>query len=266
MNILEQIVLTKKSEVIERKALYPVKLLERSLYFESPVVSLKKYITHPDKSGIIAEIKRKSPSKGNINPYVSVEQTSIGYMQAGASALSVLTDKQYFGGDNEDLKIARKYNYCPILCKEFIIDEYQIIEARSLGADAILLIASILSPSEVAHLASVAHSLQMEVLLEVHTLDEAKSIEYNVDIVGINNRNLSSFHTQVENSLELISSLPKNIIKISESGIDSPETAVMLKCQGFDGFLIGEQFMKSAKPEKACEIFIQQYKSLLNEA
>lgn len=266
MNILEQIVATKRVEVAERKALYPTKLLERSLCFAAPVVSLKDYVMRPDKSGIIAEIKRRSPSKGIINNYISVEQTSIGYMQAGASALSVLTDNQYFGGANEDLQTARKYNYCPILRKDFIIDEYQIVEARSLGADAILLIAAILTPGEVTQLANFAWSLQMEILLEVHTKSEIEAMNTDIDLIGINNRNLGTFQTSVNHSQELIALLPKEMIKISESGIDTPETAVMLRKQGFDGFLIGEQFMRHSRPEQACASFIKQFQSLLHEA
>src|SRR5688572_23780862 len=147
MNILDEIVKHKEKEVSEAKALYPVKLLEQSIFFSSPAVSLKKYIQREDKTGIIAEFKRKSPSKGIINAHASVERTAIGYMQAGASALSVLTDKQFFGGSNEDLTTARKYNFCPIIRKDFTIDEYQIIEAKSIGADAILLIAAVLDPA-----------------------------------------------------------------------------------------------------------------------
>src|SRR5262249_23227520 len=154
-----KIVEQKRKEVAERKSLYPVKLLEQSIFFASPAVSLKKYVQRKDLSGIIAEIKRKSPSKGPLNPHISVERTSIGYMQAGASALSVLTDKEFFGGSNEDLMVARKFNYCPILRKDFTIDEYQIIEAKSIGADAILLIAAIMEPQRVLALASFAHTL-----------------------------------------------------------------------------------------------------------
>ena len=164
MNILDQIVAYKKQEVAERKELYPIKLLENSLYFSSPTVSLKKYLAREDKSGIIAEFKRKSPSKGIINAYADVEETSIGYMRAGASALSVLTDSHFFGGSGEDLKTARKFNFCPILRKDFTIDAYQVYEARSMGADAILLIAEILSEKEVKQLAELAKSLEMEVV------------------------------------------------------------------------------------------------------
>src|SRR3954462_11709546 len=152
MNILDQIIEHKRKEVEERKSLYPTKLLEKSIYFSSPTVSLRKYIRRPDLSGVIAEIKRKSPSKGVLNKNVSIERTSIGYMQAGASALSILTDTKFFGGTNEDLTTARKFNFCPILRKDFTVDEYQLIEAKSIGADAILLIAAVLEPREIDQL------------------------------------------------------------------------------------------------------------------
>src|SRR5688572_6383691 len=185
MNILDEIVKHKEKEVSEAKALYPVKLLEQSIFFSSPTVSLKKYIQRPDKTGIIAEFKRKSPSKGVINAHASVERTTIGYMQAGASALSVITDKNFFGGSNDDLKLVRKYNFCPILRKDFTIDEYQIIEAKSIGADAILLIAAVLSSDQINKLTGFAHSLGLEVLLEVHDEEELKSnLETGADLIG----------------------------------------------------------------------------------
>src|SRR5688572_19414319 len=194
MNILDEIIAYKKTEVATRKSLYPVKLLEQSIYFSTQPVSLGKYIQREDKSGIIAEIKRKSPSKGIINPYVSVERTSIGYMQAGASALSVLTDKNFFGGSNEDLTTARKFNFCPIIRKDFTIDEYQVIEAKAIGADAILLIAAVVEPKQSKELAALAHSLGMEVLLEVHDETELKqNLEAGADMIGVNNRNLKTF-------------------------------------------------------------------------
>ena len=194
MNILDKIIEHKHKEVAERKSLYPVKLLEQSIFFSSPTVSLKKYIQRKDKSGIIAEIKRKSPSKGIINSSVSVERTSIGYMQAGASALSILTDKEFFGGSNDDLTIARKFNFCPILRKDFTVDEYQIIEAKSIGADAILLIAAALAPKRLAELASAAKGLGLEVLLEVHNKEELDAnLNANVDLIGVNNRDLKTF-------------------------------------------------------------------------
>jgi len=234
MNILEKIVAVKQKEVEERKSLYPVKLLESSLYYSSPTVSLKKYLLRPDKSGIIAEIKRKSPSKGDINPYVSIERTSIGYMQAGACALSILTDKDFFGGSADDLKVARKFNFCPILRKDFIIDEYQIIEAKSIGADVILLIAAILTPQQVKQLAALA------------------------TLVGVNNRNLKTFEVDINTSKRLSELMPKEVVAVSESGIDNPALIKELKTFGYKGFLIGETFMKNSRPELAAKEFIAQ--------
>ncbi len=265
MNILDQIIAHKRTEVAERKSLYPVKLLEKSIYFSTPAVSLKKYLLRPDKSGIIAEIKRKSPSKGDINRYVSVERTSIGYMQAGASALSVLTDTQFFGGKNEDLTAARKFNFCPILRKDFTVDEYQLIEAKSIGADAVLLIAAVLEPKEITQLAQMAHSLGLEVLLEVHNREELeRSLSPHVDLVGVNNRNLKDFTVSVETSAQLAEFIPSQFLKVSESGISQPQTIRRLKTLGFHGFLIGETFMKNSRPEKACAAFVEELKQLEN--
>jgi len=259
MNILDQILDHKRKEVAERKALYPVKLLEQSLYFATPPVSMRKYIQREDKSGIIAEIKRKSPSKGVINAHVSVERTSIGYMQAGASAISVLTDKQFFGGSNEDLTTARKFNFCPILRKDFTVDEYQVIEAKSIGADVILLIAAALSPAEVKHLTSVAHSLGLEVLLEVHNREELEAtLDTGADLIGVNNRNLKTFELSVEISKSLASLIPNEVVKVSESGIESPDTILELKKYGYEGFLMGQNFMQHSRPEEACKDFIDE--------
>lgn len=263
MNILDEIVIHKQKEIEERKSLYPVKLLEQRLYFASPIVSLRNYLRRPDKSGIIAEIKRKSPSRGVINPHVSVERTSIGYMQAGASALSVLTDSHFFGGSTDDLTTARKFNFCPILRKDFVLDEYQIIEAKSMGADAILLIAAILPPARVRALATVAHTLGLEVLLEVHTRDEVlQNLESGVDLMGVNNRDLKTFTVNVSRSYELATIIPAEVVKISESGIDTPATIHALKNAGFEGFLIGQTFMQHSRPEQACRAFIQELKRL----
>jgi len=263
MNILEEIIQHKYKEVAERKALYPIKLLEQSIYYESPVVSLKKYVQRPDKSGIIAEIKRKSPSKGLINPHVSVERTSIGYMQAGAAALSVLTDSKFFGGSNEDLMIARKFNFCPILRKDFVVDEYQIIEAKSIGADAILLIAAALKPVEIKILAGVAKSLHLEILLEVHNEKELQdNLEAEVDLIGVNNRNLKTFVTDLELSKKLADKIPDHLVKVSESGIENVATIIELKKYGYEGFLMGQNFMQHSRPEMACREFIAELRRL----
>ncbi|MFK7921641.1 MAG: indole-3-glycerol phosphate synthase TrpC [Bacteroidia bacterium] len=258
MTILDEIIAHKRSEVAQQKALYPVKLLEKSTYFDTPCVSMREYITHPDKSGIIAEIKRRSPSKGDINPYVSIEQVSIGYMQAGASALSILTDQKFFGGKNEDLTLARQLNYCPILRKEFIIDEYQIVEARSIGADAILLIAACLEPARLKELAAFAQSLGLQVLMEVHDGEElARSLNEHLDLVGVNNRNLKDFSVDINTSLALVGQIPDEFIKVAESGISDPKEVIRLREAGFQGFLMGQKFMESSQPEKACKRFVE---------
>lgn len=264
MNILDKIVAHKRKEVAEQKSLVPVKLLEQSIYFDNRVVSMKKYITHPEKTGIIAEFKRKSPAKGWINASAEVEQTSIGYMQAGASALSILTDREFFGGSNEDLTMARRFNFCPLLRKDFVIDEYQIIEAKSIGADCILLIASVLDPLRLEELARFARQLGMEVLMEVHNQEELdRSLNDHLDLIGINNRNLTTFEVSIDTSLELVDQIPSQFLKISESGISDPKTLVELKAAGFDGFLIGENFMKHSRPHQAAYNFMNEYRRLL---
>jgi indole-3-glycerol phosphate synthase len=263
MNILDQIIEHKRKEVTDRKSLYPVKLLEQSTFFSSPTVSLKKYVQRKDKTGIIAEFKRKSPSKGIINAHAPVERTTIGYMQAGASAISVLTDKQFFGGSNDDLVIVRKFNFCPILRKDFTIDEYQIIEAKSIGADAILLIAAVLDPKESKAMTSFAHSLGLEVLLEVHDEDELKrNLEVGADLIGVNNRSLKTFEVSIEVSKRLAPLIPNSIVKVSESGISDPKTILELRGYGFTGFLMGENFMKHSRPDEAAMEFVQELRKV----
>ncbi len=257
--ILDEIIASKYVEVSTKKELYPEKLLERSLFFSAPTVSLSSYLTRDDKVGIIAEIKRRSPSKGVINQHISVEALSVGYMQAGASALSVLTDEKYFGGSLEDLKKARSFNYCPILRKDFIIDEYQIVEARSAGADAILLIAAALSAERSAELAKFARSLDLEVLLEVHSAVEVAShCNDYVAMIGVNNRNLHTFEVNTSLAEELIRELPSSICAVAESGISDAETLLRLKKAGYRGFLIGEAFMRHARPELACQRLVRE--------
>ena len=263
MTILNEIVAYKKLEVEERKSLYPVKLLEKSIYFPGKVISLKHYLTRKDKCGIIAEIKRKSPSKGMINAYISVERTSVGYMQAGAAALSVLTDEKYFGGSNADLNTARNFNFCPILRKDFILDEYQIIEAKSIGADAVLLIAAALKPDRLKSLAGFAKSLGLEVLMEIHDEQELlENLHDKIDIIGVNNRDLKTFSVSIQNSIRLGEKIPGSYLKISESGIGNPATLVELRKHGYNGFLIGEYFMQYSRPEKRCAAFIQKVREM----
>lgn len=261
MSILQEIIDFKRREVAEQRELTPVKRLEQSEHFTAPAVSLSEYIKRPDKVGIIAEIKRRSPSKGAINEYISVEQLSIGYMQAGASALSVLTDNKYFGGSNADLSMARRFNYCPILRKDFIVDEYQIVEARAIGADAILLIAAALEREQIKRFAAFAASMGLEVVLEVHSRAELSDDVENIHIIGVNNRDLKDFSTDVNRSFEIIKDLPDSVAKISESGLSDAKTICELKRAGFDGFLIGETFMKNSRPEEACAALVQDVKA-----
>lgn len=262
MNILEKIAEFKIKEVEENRSLYPVKLLERSIYFKTKPVSLRTYLLEKNKSGVIAEFKRKSPSKGVINAYAPVGPTTIGYMQAGASALSVLTDKEFFGGSNADLTEARKYNYCPILRKDFIVDDYQITEAKSIGADAILLIGAILTKEKVKQLAAFAVSLGLEVLFEIHDEKDLGKLTPDIQHVGINNRNLENFKVDIDHALRLAEKLPKEVVKVAESGIQRPEQVVAFREKGFKGFLIGEQFMKESRPGIACQKFIRQLNTL----
>ncbi|MEM7103259.1 MAG: indole-3-glycerol phosphate synthase TrpC [Bacteroidota bacterium] len=265
MSILDEIIKHKTKAVENNRQLKPTKLLEQSIYFETPVISLSQYLKREDKLGVIAEIKRASPSEGIINEYIDVEQLSIGYMQAGASALSVLSDTQFFKGSNNDVKTARQFNYCPILRKDFIVDEYQVIEAKSIGADCILLIAAALPVEQCEALAKLAKKLGLEVLLEVHNAEEIEThVNEFVDIVGVNNRNLHDFTTSIETSLALEESIPKEFVRISESGISTPGSIVILKQNGFDGFLIGGYFMKHAQPEDACAKLIKDVQTLLS--
>ncbi len=258
MNILEKIKAHKIKETEARSAKYPLALIQDSIHYAAPTVSMSEYLLRPDKKGIIAEFKRKSPSKDQINLHAQVEPVSIGYMQGGASALSVLTDETFFGGSNEDLRTARRYNYCPILRKDFVVDPYQIHEAKSIGADAILLIAAILTPEQLTEYFQLAHSLNLEVLVEIHEARELEKLSFTPDLIGVNNRDLRSFEVSIENSLECFQHLPSSAVKISESGISSVDAIRTLRSAGYQGFLIGEYFMKDANPALACKKFIDQ--------
>lgn len=262
MNILEKIVAHKRHEVEERKALYTRQLLQKSVHFGAPTLSLRQYLLRPDKSGVIAEIKKQSPSLGPIAPFLSIEQTSIGYMQAGASGLSILTDQTFFGGKNDDLTTARNFNLCPILRKDFIIDEFQIIEAKSIGADAILLIAAVLTPQQVLDFAKLASELGLEVLLELHDESELDHINPFVSLVGINNRNLKTFEVDIKHSLRLAEKISTEFTLVSESGISSADVMTELYSHGFRGFLIGEYFLKQPNPALAAERLIRQFTEL----
>lgn len=260
MNILEEIVQHKHQEVAARKASVTIAELERSEFFTLPPLSLKKSVE--EGSGIIAEIKRKSPSKGVINPNVSVDKISTGYTKAGASGLSVLTDEKYFGGTSDDLMLARRLNKIPILRKDFIVDEFQIIEARSIGANAILLIAASLTPVQIRAFTKFAHALQLEVLLEVHNEKELlDNIDAEVDLVGVNNRDLKSFSVDISISKRLASLIPDRFTKVSESGIEKVDTILELKQVGYKGFLMGQNFMQNVEPGEACRDFIEKLKA-----
>ena len=258
MNILDRIVARKLVEISVAKTTVSIVELEKAELFNRECYRLNDFIVNPDKSGIIAEFKRASPSKGIINDKVSVAQVTKGYASAGASALSVLTDHDFFGGSLADLAEARKENEIPILRKEFILDEYQIIEAKSMGADVVLLIAAALSPAEIKTLGTLARSLGMETLLEVHDQEELdRSLGDYISVVGVNNRNLKNFSEQnVEASKVLASKIPTQFVKVSESCISGPEIITELKTYGYRGFLIGESFMKTDNPGKALSDFI----------
>ena len=258
MNILDLIITDKKIEVNQRKRIFPSAYWESSPLFERKTKSLAKSLK-ASNSGIIAEHKRRSPSKQNINSSLSVEKVAKGYESAGVCGMSILTDGKYFGGSLDDLTIARAVSDFPLLRKEFIIDEYQIIEAKAFGADAILLIAAILSPKEILSFSKTAKSLGLDVLLEVHNLNELeKSIMPSVDLIGVNNRNLKTFKVSLETSRSLAEKIPAEFVKVSESGISEVASIKKLKAMGYKGFLVGENFMKTDNPGLAAKNFINQ--------
>ncbi len=257
-NILDRIVATKKMEVELRKGLLSTAVLERYPDFSRPTISLDASLRAGERTGIIAEFKRRSPSKGIINDRSSVEDVVTAYEQYGASAISVLTDEQYFGGANADLMMAREAVNIPLLRKEFIIDEYQLVEARAIGADLILLIAACLTPAEVRSLAGTARSLGLEVLLELHAEQELEHVCPDVNFVGINNRDLKTFRVDIDRSLAMADKLGKDALKIAESGISGPEQVDFFRQAGFQGFLIGENFMKAEDPARAFRDFTEK--------
>lgn len=259
MNILDKIITHKRQEVEERKASVPVAALEKSRFFTRATLSPSTFLR--EGTGIIAEFKRRSPSKGVINDRVSAADVTKGYAEAGASCLSVLTDERFFGGSREDLEAAR-VNAIPILRKDFIIDPYQIVEARSMGADMILLIAACLSPAEVRRLAEFAVSMGLEPVLELHSDDELGHICDATRMVGVNNRDLKTFTVDVERSIRLSRRLPGDRMLIAESGIDNIETIRYMREAGFHGFLIGEYFMKQQDPAIAFASFVKKLNNL----
>ena len=259
MNILDQIIVHKRQEVAERKAAVSMAELEKRPFFARKPLSPEAALRDPARTGIIAEFKRRSPSKGVINDRVSVSEVTRGYADGGASCLSVLTDEAFFGGRPGDLEKAR-VNNVPILRKDFMIDEYQIVEAKAMGADMILLIAACLSPVEVKRLAEFAVSLELEPMLEIHSEDELGHICDATKLVGVNNRDLKTFTVDVERSIRLSRRLPSGKLLIAESGIDKVETIRYMREAGFEGFLVGERFMKEPDPAIAFASFVKQLK------
>jgi len=264
MNILEEIIEYKKSEVRSKKSEVSMSELEKAPLFARPVLSLKDFLLDKSKTGIIAEFKRRSPSKGIINPDVDIVEVTKGYTKYGASCLSVLTDEHFFGGSDEDL-IKARINNIPILRKDFIIDEYQLVESRSVGADVILLIAACLTPVDVKRLAAFAKNLGLEVLLELHAEEELDHICDDTNVIGINNRNLKTFDVDIERSLRMAEKIPLSKLKIAESGISSVDNILLFKQHGFHGFLIGENFMKAPNPTIAFAEFVKQLKAKAHE-
>jgi|SRR5450755_4381265 indole-3-glycerol phosphate synthase len=264
-NILEEIVSYKREEIKKRKAEIPVALLEKQADYHREIFSMKKFLTDSHGTGIIAEFKKRSPSKGIINDRSAVEDVTAAYAAHGASMISVLTDGPSFGGSSEDLRKAR-FNNLPILRKDFMLDPYQLAESRAMGADAILLIAACLRPEDTKSLAMTAHRLGLETLLEIHDEKELDHMCDDIDVVGINNRDLKSFSVDIDRSIRLAERLPLNKIRVAESGIRDVKTLLHLRAAGFHGFLIGEQFMKAPDPAIAFAAFIDQLKKNLYES
>ncbi|WP_248723622.1 indole-3-glycerol phosphate synthase TrpC [Seonamhaeicola sp. ML3] len=258
MNILDKIVIDKRKEVDLRKGLIPISQLEQSVLFSRNTVSLAERLKN-SASGIIAEHKRRSPSKSIINNSLNTQDVASGYENAGVCGMSVLTDGKYFGGSLDDLLTARASCELPLLRKEFIIDEYQILEAKAYGADVILLIAAILTREEIKQFSEFAKSLNLNVLLEVHNEEELqKSIMPSLDMLGVNNRNLKTFEVSLETSKSLSSIIPDDFVKVSESGISNVNAIKELQPYGYKGFLIGENFMKTDNPGASATEFIKE--------
>ena len=257
MNILETIVEKKKKEVADNKRKKSIAELERENFFKNETLSFKDFLLRKDKTGIIAEFKRRSPSKGIINDISTVAEVTSDYINFGASAISILTDEGFFGGSLNDLSEVVAHEV-PILRKEFIVDEYQVIESKAYGADIILLIAACLSQEQVKRFSKLAKSIGLNTLLEIHNEQELQHICDDVDVVGINNRDLKTFKVDINHSIELCKKIPSDKIKISESGIDEAKTICILKENGFSGFLMGEKFMKEKNPGKAFGDFVKE--------
>jgi indole-3-glycerol phosphate synthase len=258
MNILEKIVAAKKEEVHSARQKVSIKELEYYRHFNAPTFSMKQRLLENQSFPVIAEFKRRSPSKGDIHANAEIKNIIPGYAKAHVAGISVLTDQQYFGGSNEDLSAARDLTTIPLIRKEFIIDPYQVYEAKAIGASTILLIAAILEKEQARELAALANYLGMEVLMELHDKSETEKLNLYVDMVGVNNRNLKTFEVDLENAANLANSLPSDMLPVAESGIHSPKDFIFLKEAGFRGFLMGEYFMKHDNPGEACQKFKEE--------
>lgn len=254
MNILDKIVAQKQLEVAASKKLISIEELKDNAFFSRKTLSLKESVKN--KSGIIAEFKRKSPSKGIINDIQNPLPVVSSYEKYGASGISILTDREFFGGSKEDVLAVREHINIPILRKDFMIDAYQFYEAKAMGADVVLLIAACLSPEQVSEFTALAHSLRLEVLLEIHTEEELKHFNSDIDLVGINNRNLKDFKVDLQHSVNLKNLLPTETLSVAESGIYNTEDFLFLKEKGFDAFLMGEYFMKGENPGQKFKEFL----------
>lgn len=262
MKFLEKMLGIKKEEIKRLRQSIPPEYYLNEDKIRRKAVSLSESLRKPGGTGIIAEFKRKSPSKGILNEVSEIGEVIPGYEKAGASAISVLTESRYFGGSDEDLILARHNTGLPILKKDFIIDEIQIFQAKSGGADAVLLIGALLCKKRIYELAKTAAEAGLEVILEIHSENETEMINEYVKVVGINNRNLNTLEVDINTSFRLIDKLPQGIVKIAESGISSPETVRKLKKAGFDGFLIGELFMSQPSPVQALEKFVREFSEI----
>lgn len=263
MNYLEKIIERKRIDVAEAKRAVPIEQLRELCAHSRPPLPFADSIRQ--RNGIIAEFKRRSPSKGVIHDGISPADVVPLYEQAGVSAVSVLTDGPFFGGALADLEQAAGLLGIPVLRKDFVIDEYQIVEARAHGASAVLLIAAVLGAARCHQLAEAARSMGMEVLLELHSADELDRLSDCVTVAGINNRNLRTFEVDLEHSMRLAAMLPQHLARISESGIHTTDDMLTLRRDGFDGFLIGECFMRQTDPGTACIEFCNQYRTLCTQ-
>jgi len=257
MNILDTIIAQKKVEVEKRKQQISIAELETQPFFKNETLSFTKFLSDKNRTGIIAEFKRRSPSKGIINNTATVTEVTTAYSKYGASGISILTDEEFFGGSLNDL-LAATINEVPLLRKDFIIDKYQLIESKAFGAEVILLIAACLTKKEVEELAIFAKNIGLNVLLEIHNDEELEHICDDVDVVGVNNRDLKTFTVDINRSIQLSKKIPTDKIKISESGIDDVAAIKLLKQNGFSGFLMGEKFMKEKNPGEAFKNFTQE--------